>query len=127
MTKTVAMLALALTLAGCASGAPKMWVGKNAQGNEILTARCIPQQSPSECSAMQTVTITKVATDEEFWIFEAQVELRANIGFSYGRVPRHFASIGNQERCEVARAEVTATATPTGPCQGPFYFRRDKA
>jgi hypothetical protein len=93
----------------------------------VLTAACIPHQSASDCVAIQTVTITKTATDEEFWIFKAQVEVRANIGIPYGRWPQHFAVIGSQDRCEVAHAEVAKTETPTEACKGPFYFRRDKA
>jgi hypothetical protein len=132
MTKVPGILTVltALALAACSfasNGKPQHWIGKNAQGQEVLTAGCIPYQSASDCVAMRTVTITNQAVDEEFWIFEARVEVRANIGIPYGRMPRDFAVIGLQDRCESVRAEVAKTDTPTEACKGPFYFRRDKA
>lgn len=127
MPRLVALLA-ALVLTACASnGQPQHWVGKHTRGHEVLTLTCLPGQSASECTSMRTVTITNQAGDEEFWIFEARVKVRAAIGIPYGRMPQDYSVIGGQGACEAVRAEVAKTETPTEACKGPFYFRRDKA
>ncbi len=118
-------LVLGLVLGGCGSaGFGQHWVGKNAKGQEILTAACPRGGTPTECEAMQPVQITTDPADEEFWQFEARVRVRALVGIPYGRMPRDFNVIGTQGQCESVRATVEQD-TPTEPCKGPFYFRRE--
>src|SRR4030095_1845931 len=120
-------LTLAVALTGCATGGmPKTWVGKNPQGQEILTQACIPHQSASDCLAMPTVTFTTNPADEEYWLFTARAESRENIVIPDGRWPLDLAVIGPRESCDAIRANLEKIDTPTQPCRGPLYFRRDK-
>lgn len=118
-------LLVALTLSTACSSTSGQFVGKNAQGQEVLTGTCMPGQSAKDCQAMQTVTITNASGDEEFWQFEARVQVRALVGIPYGRMPQDYNVIGTQARCEEVRAEATKMQTPTEACKGPFYFRRN--
>lgn len=118
----VAGVSLVLILTGCGSGGmSQQYVGKNRQGQEILTGNC---EAAAVCAEMRPVTVTNNPADEEFWQFEARVKVRSLVGIPYGRMPADYNVIGSRERCEALRATVT---DPTEPCKGPFYFRRDSS
>ena len=133
MSARIALRGL-LCLAACAGPTERgyqYYVYTNPEGQVALagvrgvlgggtTVRCGPP-----CT-VQTATVTNDPVDEEFWQFEARVKVRALIGIPYGREPRDFSVIGPRETCEATRARVAAGGTPTEPCRGPFYFRRDK-
>src|SRR5262245_13558862 len=125
--KAVMLGLLGLSLNGCSSGGMgQQYVTRTASGQEVLTGVCLPGASAKNCEAMQPVRITTDPTDEEFWQFEARVQVRAMIGIPYGRMPRDVSIVGPQARCEAIRAAVLKD-TPTEPCKGPFYFHRDTA
>jgi hypothetical protein len=119
------LLVVTFTLAGCAGTTDKgksYYVYKNTAGNEILTDMpCGNAVDPCNKS-MRDARVTNNHVDEEFWQFEARVQVRSLVGIPYGRMPQDFNVIGPKERCESARATVT---DPTEPCKGPFHFRRD--
>lgn len=123
MRTLLAGLILPLVLVGCGSGGmSQQYVTRNARGQEVLTGACLRGQTTEECQSMRSVTITNNPSDEEFWQFEARVQVRALVGIPYGRMPQDYNVIGPQEQCEAVRATVR---DPTEPCKGPFYFRRD--
>ena len=65
----------------------------------------------------EVATITNDPKDSEFWQFEARVPT----GYG-GRMPVDQGVVGTREQCEAVRAKV-ATANPTEPGQGPYYYR----
>jgi hypothetical protein len=125
MATTRIVLIVSLMLAGCAGTTEKgkrYYVYKNASGNEVLTDMpCGNAVDPCN-KGMRDARATSNPADEEFWQFEARVQVRSPAGIQYGRMPQDFNVIGSRERCESVRATVT---DPTEPCKGPFYFKRD--
>ncbi len=120
------VLLLALGVAACGTITEKsyLYVAKRPDtGVEVLTVGCLVGQTADECQSMTPVTITNDPKDEEFWMFEARVLMRAAIGIPYGRMPQDVPVLGPRTRCEAVRATVRAD-TPTEPCKGPMYFKR---
>ena len=124
MVTRIVLLGVLTALAGCAGTTEKgksYYVYKNPAGNEVLTDMpCGNAVDPCN-KGMKDARVTNNPADEEFWQFEARVQVRSLVGIPYGRVPTDFNVIGPKERCESARAAVT---DPTEPCKGPFYFQR---
>jgi hypothetical protein len=144
----VAMLLVALVVAGCGSGGmSQQWVTRTVRGQEVLIGQCraidsygIPRPTPEECLSMRPVTITNNPSDEEFWQFKGRpkemlwggvplypVPIMLPIPIGRYRVRRDLNVIGSHETCEAVRATVTdPTTDPTESCTGPFYFHRDE-
>ena len=134
------LVLLVLGLAGCASTLkPGDWVLISPwQGAERLT-ECVPaaRRNPDvyrtpvpDCQAV----ITDNPSDEEAWMFEARLRVISRSGIPYGRAPQDFLVVGTRARCEGIRTALRSKphpfyaqeTPPTDPCQGPYYFRRQR-
>src|SRR5262245_7145225 len=132
MNKALVLALLVSVSAGCGGKMNErtlLYLGKDAGGQEVLILGSSGMDSPCAgaghaCLDARPVTVTNNAADEEFWTLEAQVQVRAAIGIPYGRMPVDYAGIGPRSRCEAMRARAKSD-TPTEPCQGPYYFRRE--
>ena len=86
----------------------KFYVYKNEQGAEVLGREW-------QRSGAKSATVTNDPADEEFW----QFAVRINEGLILN-------STGSKEKCEAARNRTPRGASLSDPCQGPFYFKREK-
>jgi hypothetical protein len=96
-------------------------------GYDLLLNKC---ESPTLLPTGQwvepkCVPITIQSTGEEAYRFELRVKVRSGVGIPYGRMPVDVVVAGSRERCEALRQAVGAKGTPTEPCQGPVFFRRN--
>ena len=110
---------LGLLLSGCQMG-NQWWVMRNAGGQEVLGNVCGQAYTPAQCDARELVMVTRNPADEEFWKFEPRSSFKDWV--ARGMAEESYPVIGPQANCEAARARV---GSPSKPCSGPFYFRRE--
>ena len=112
--QTLLAVVMALALAGCAGTTgravvgQKFYVYKNDQGLEVLGQEWQKRGAKS-------AVVTNDPADEEFSQFDARI--------NEGMI---FNVIGSKAQCETVRNRTPRLASLSDPCQGPFYFKREK-